>query len=69
MDGRIKYDDLLPAGHDPIEVILAEKQREERIRQATGWWLVRWDWNTACDSARLGILLREAIYNANAIAV
>ena len=69
VDGRIKYDDLLPAGHDPIEVILAEKQREERIRQATGWWLVRWDWNTACDPVKLGTLLREAIHNANAIAV
>lgn len=66
VDGRIKYDDLLPAGRDATEVILAEKQREERIRQATGWWLVRWDWNTACDPVKLGTLLRDAIHNANA---
>ncbi len=59
VDGRIKYGELLRPGQTTADVVMAEKRREERIRQA-GWWICRWGWSEANDPRALGILLRRA---------
>ncbi len=55
-DGRVKYADLLAPGQDTVDVVLAEKRREERICRATGWRCVRLTW------ADLGTPTRTAAY-------
>lgn len=60
VDGKWKYGELLRPGQSPQDAIMAEKRREERIRQQ-GFWVVRWDWESAANPARLGALLRRAL--------
>lgn len=59
-DGDAKYlrDEYL-GGQTARQAVLAEKKREDKLR-AAGFKVVRWDWATASDSARLGTLLRRA---------
>lgn len=47
-DGRIKYRELLVPGEDASDAVMAEKRREERIREA-GYWIARWGWQEAWD--------------------
>lgn len=42
-DGRVKYGELRAPGQDPADVLFAEKQREDALRDA-GWQVVRWTW-------------------------
>jgi len=58
-DGAAKYTDLLAPGQTAKEAIMAEKRRENLIREA-GWWLVRWDWADAWHADRLGARIRAA---------
>lgn len=60
VDGKWKYGQLLRPGQTPETAIMAEKKREEMIRQL-GFWVVRWDWDTASSATRLGELLRRAL--------
>ncbi|MDO5735296.1 MAG: hypothetical protein Q4P15_02350 [Propionibacteriaceae bacterium] len=60
VDGRTKYGSLLRPGQDPVDAIMAEKRREESIRQQ-GFWVVRWDWNLAWRTEDLASLLRRAM--------
>ena len=60
VDGRGKYGDLLRPGQDPVDAIMAEKRREESVRQL-GYWVVRWDWNMAWRPGELSSLLRRAM--------
>lgn len=62
-DGKAKYGELLKQGQGPADAIMAEKRREESIRQA-GWWLTRWGWLEASNRVMLGNLLRRAFANA-----
>ncbi|MEV7759306.1 type IV toxin-antitoxin system AbiEi family antitoxin domain-containing protein [Microbacterium sp. NPDC089180] len=58
-DGRGKYvDDGLRGGRTAAEVVLAEKQREDWIRGATGRPVVRWGWPHLRDAATLASRLR-----------
>ena len=59
-DGDAKYlrDEYL-GGQSARQAVLAEKKREDKLR-AAGFKVVRWDWATASDPARLGALLRNA---------
>lgn len=59
-DGAAKYGELLPQGKSAQEVVMAEKRREDLIREA-GWLVVRWDWRTAWDQRRLAERLRSAL--------
>ena len=43
-DGRVKYGRLLKPGQDPGSVVFAEKQREDRLRETTGFTVVRLTW-------------------------
>jgi hypothetical protein len=44
-DGRIKYGRLLRPGQEPGEVVFAEKQREDLLREVTGHRMVRLTWD------------------------
>lgn len=44
-DGRIKYGRLLGPGQDPGDAVFVEKQREDRLREATGFGMVRLVWS------------------------
>lgn len=59
-DGDAKYlrDEYL-GDQTARQAVLAEKKREDKLR-AAGFKVVRWDWATASDAARLGALLRQA---------
>lgn len=43
-DGRVKYGRLLQPGQDPGEVVFAEKQREDELRELTGFSMFRLTW-------------------------
>ncbi|MFC9790378.1 hypothetical protein [Rhodococcus sp. NPDC127528] len=43
-DSRVEYGRLVPTGQVPADVLWAEKQREDAIRDA-GWQVVRWTWD------------------------
>jgi hypothetical protein len=43
-DGKVKYTRLLKSGDDITQVVLAEKRREERIYELTGWRCIRLIW-------------------------
>jgi hypothetical protein len=43
-DGKVKYTRLLLPGQSPGDVVLAEKAREDLVRELTGWRAVRVDW-------------------------
>jgi hypothetical protein len=43
-DGKIKYGRLVKPGQDPGEVVFAEKQREDELRELTGYSMVRLIW-------------------------
>lgn len=43
-DGKIKYGRLLRPGQSVSEVLFAEKQREDALRDL-GWQVVRWVWD------------------------
>ncbi len=59
-DGAGKYGDLLEPGQTAQDAIMAEKRREDLIRQA-GWWVVRWDWQTSWNQRRLEERIRSAL--------
>ena len=44
-DGRVKYGRLLEPGQQPGEVVFAEKQREDMLREITGFRMVRLTWS------------------------
>lgn len=43
-DGKVKYERLLRPGQGAGDVVFEEKQREDRIREATGWTVLRLVW-------------------------
>lgn len=65
-DGRVKYGRLLTPGQEPGEVVFEEKRREDRLREVTGFGMVRLVWSelsrpavTAARVARyLGVRVR-----------
>lgn len=63
VDGKSKYGDLLRPGRTAADAVMAEKIREERIRQE-GFWVVRWDWGVASDLRALTARIRAGLENA-----
>lgn len=58
-DGKEKYGRLLKPGQTAEDAVMAEKDRDEEIRQA-GWWPTHWGWATAFNVFALGRLVRGA---------
>ena len=44
-DGMIKYGRLLKPGQSPGDVVTDEKNREDRLREVTGWSMIRFTWS------------------------
>jgi hypothetical protein len=44
-DGRVKYGRLLESGQGPGDVVFAEKQREDLLRELTGFTMIRLVWS------------------------
>lgn len=48
-DGKIKYGRLLKPGEDPGDAVFREKNREDRLREITGWLMIRYIWANIFD--------------------
>ena len=59
-DGAVKYGKLLKQGQSPEQAVMAEKHRENLIREAD-WWIVRWGWEIAWDIPRLAARVQTAL--------
>jgi hypothetical protein len=64
-DGKIKYGLLLRPGESAQDVLLAEKRREERIREL-GWQVVRWGWSDLSNRTDLVARLQQAFRRGSA---
>lgn len=51
-DGKLKYDRLLQPGETAADAVMAEKQRENALRDAQ-FEVVRWDWSLLKDPPKL----------------
>lgn len=60
-DGRIKYEELLRPGERPSDVVVREKKREDRMREATGWAMIRFTWADLNDPDRTEERVRRAL--------
>ena len=63
-DGRVKYGRLLREGEEPGDAVFREKLREDRLREVTGWGMVRVVWadldHPEVTAARIRHQLRRA---------
>lgn len=64
-DGRQKYGRLLKPGQDPGEVVFAEKQREDLVRETTGARMIRIIWSDYDRPRLLGRRVLRALRRAN----
>jgi hypothetical protein len=60
-DGKVKYRDLLRPGESATDAVYREKVREDRIREATGWAMVRFTWADLSRPADTARRLRRAL--------
>jgi hypothetical protein len=60
----VKYGRLVPAGATAADVVFAEKRREDRLREVTGFSMIRLAWDDydrpRATQRRLEALLRRA---------
>lgn len=64
-DGKVKYGRLLKPDQDPGEVVFLEKQREDRLREATGAWMIRLVWSDYSKPERTAQRLRRLMSAAS----
>lgn len=60
-DGRVKYGRYLRDGESPGDAVFREKIREDAIREATGWRVLRFTWSDLADRRQTLERLRVAI--------
>ncbi|MFL6060536.1 MAG: type IV toxin-antitoxin system AbiEi family antitoxin domain-containing protein [Marmoricola sp.] len=65
-DGRVKYEHFLRQGESPGDAVLREKVREDRIREATGWTILRFVWNDLGRPAETARRLRRHMHGLEA---
>lgn len=63
-DGKIKYTRMRRPKQTLEDLILEEKQREERICEVTGWRCIRVTWADLADPARLAARIRRLFTSA-----
>jgi len=63
-DGRVKYERFLRPGETPADAVFREKRREDAMREATGWRVVRFTWADLGEPRRTIERIRSAIYPA-----
>lgn len=62
-DGWSKYGALVPTGHTALDVVRAEKRRENGLRRL-GWWVTRWEWTDAWSPRGLEAIIRAGFAQA-----
>ena len=65
-DGKVKYEKYLREGESASDAVVREKDRENLIREATGWIVIRVTWRDLADPARLVARIRRAMRRAAA---
>lgn len=68
-DGRVKYSTLLRPGETTVDAIVREKEREDRIREATGWTVLRLTWDDLARPKRTAQRIRNAMRRGGSTAV
>lgn len=68
-DGRVKYEKYVPDGQSVVDVVLREKQREDLVRELTGWRCLRITWADLADPVRLAVRIRAFIAQGSKPAV
>lgn len=61
MDGRVKYGRYLRPGESAADAVFREKKREDRIRELTGWVVIRFTWADLQDPRRTAARIRQAL--------
>ncbi|MGN6129759.1 MAG: type IV toxin-antitoxin system AbiEi family antitoxin domain-containing protein [Nocardioidaceae bacterium] len=60
-DGKVKYGRLLRPGEDAGDAVFREKVREDRLREATGWGMVRLVWADLATPAATAARVRRLL--------
>ena len=60
-DGKVKYEKYLRPGESASDAVVREKRREDRIREATGWVVIRVTWADLADPTELVARLRRVL--------
>lgn len=68
-DGMIKYGRLLKPGETPGEAVEREKKREDRLREETGWLMVRLIWAEIFRSGPTGAKIRRQLERGKTLVV
>jgi hypothetical protein len=63
-DGKVKYGELVAPGKTPTDVLFAEKRREDRIREVTGFRVIRMTWSDLERPHALVARLRGVLHGA-----
>ena len=60
-DGMVKYEKFLRPGEDATHAVVREKKREDRIRELTGWRVIRVTWEDLANPEQLIARIRRAM--------
>lgn len=60
-DGKVKFSKYLKSGETPSDAVFREKRREDRIREASGFSIIRFTWADLFDRDRTASRLRKAL--------
>lgn len=66
-DGMVKYGRLRKPGETPGDAVEREKKREDRLREETGWLMVRLIWAELFRSDRLAAKIRRQLERGKAV--
>ena len=65
-DGKVKYEKYLREGESAADAVVREKTREDRIREATGWVVIRVIWSELANPHEIIARIRRAMRRAAA---
>jgi hypothetical protein len=65
-DGRIKYGRLLKDGEEPGDAVFREKEREDLLREITGFMMIRYIWANLFDPRTMAARTRRKMRMAAA---
>ena len=68
-DGMAKYGRLLKDGETPGQAVEREKNREDALREETGWLMVRLIWAELFDAPRTGAKIRRQLNRGRSLVV
>lgn len=63
-DGKVKYGRLLRSGEEPGDAVFREKRREDRLRELTGFSMVRITWGDLYRPAETAARIRGLMHRA-----